>query len=69
MVLIYSLETQHYYHVLNKGKKFKHILVDYVELFDKIKIFCSEKTFKIKDSHIQINKYDLIKISKFSLFL
>jgi hypothetical protein len=59
MVLIYSLETQHYYHVLNKGRKFKHILIDHVELFDKIKIFCFEKTFKIKDSHIQINKYDL----------
>jgi hypothetical protein len=59
MVLIYSLETQHYYHVLNKGRKFKHILVDFIDLFDQIKNFCSQKTFQIKDSHIQINKYDL----------
>jgi hypothetical protein len=63
MVLIYSLETQHYYHVLNKGYKFKHILNDYIELFDKIKIFCFNKgddAIRINESNIQINKLDLI---------
>jgi hypothetical protein len=60
MVLIYSLETQHYYHVLNKGRKFKHILIDFIEIFDNVKKFCDEKTFQIKESHIQINKYNLI---------
>ena len=59
IVLIYSLETQHYYHILNKGKKFKYILTDYTELFDNIKKYCFEKTLKIKESYIQINKLDL----------
>jgi hypothetical protein len=33
-VLLYSLETQHYFHVKNHGEKFKYILTEYVELFD-----------------------------------
>ena len=62
IVLIYALETQHYYHVLNKGHKFKFILTEYNELFDKINTYISNvnNNPNIKETNIQINKYDIL---------
>jgi hypothetical protein len=58
--MIYSLETQHYYHVLNKGSKFKYILDNYKDLFNKIKDYCFEKKLLIQSTCTQVNKNDLI---------
>lgn len=55
IVLIYAMETQHYYHVLNKGKKFKHILVDGEKLFDEIKNYAFNFN-EIKETNIKLNK-------------
>lgn len=60
IVLIYSLETQHYYHVLNKGKKFKYILTDFSDIFDNIEIFLKKTKIEIKNFHIQVNKYEIM---------
>lgn len=59
MVLLYSLETQHYYHMLNKGKKFKHILVDFIDIFENIKKYLEKKEITIKNTNIQANKYEI----------
>jgi hypothetical protein len=39
MIVTYSLETQHYFHAISKGKKFKHILKICNEMFNKIEEF------------------------------
>jgi hypothetical protein len=59
LVIIYALETQHYYHVLNEGSKFEHILDEYSDLFDKIKDFCYQESLLINEANIYINKCDL----------
>lgn len=59
IVLIYSLETQHYYHVLNKGKRFKYILDDYADLFNKMNEFICNDKITLKNIHIPVYKYEL----------
>jgi len=31
-----SIETQHYYHITQRGKKYRHVLSDYKDLFDEL---------------------------------
>lgn len=59
MVLLYALETQHYYHMLNKGKKFKFILIDFIDIFEDMKKYLENKDIKIKNTNIQTNKYEI----------
>lgn len=55
IVVIYALETQHYYHVLNKGKRFKHLLESCAELFDNIKEFVYESEMDIIKTNVSAN--------------
>lgn len=59
LVIIYALETQHYYHVLNDGSKFKYIFEEYDDLFNKIKDFCVRENLSIQDTNIFVNKHEL----------
>jgi thymidine kinase len=65
IVLIYSLETQHYYHVLNKGKKFKYILEEYDEIFNKIHLFINLNTINMDKTQVPIYKYEMSSIIDF----
>jgi Mimiviridae putative ATP-dependent DNA helicase len=61
IVYIYSLETQHYYHVKNNGKRFEYILSDYESLFNQIYLFIQKKNILIDkiNAPIENNKYKL----------
>lgn len=60
MILLYSLETQHYFHALSKGKKFKEILIVCDEMFDSIKKYAYETTMKFESNNVAIEKDGLI---------
>lgn len=60
MVILYSLDTQHYFHALNQGKKFKDILVVCDEMFDCIMKFAYTTEMKFVESNILIGDNDLI---------
>lgn len=60
MVILYSLETQHYFHALNKGKKFKNILVACDELFDNVKKFAYETSMIFTQQSVSIEDENLI---------
>jgi len=62
IIIIYATETQHYYHVINKGKKFKNLVGSYSELFSNMLDFLQKKTLNIPINHfgIKIDKLDLV---------
>jgi hypothetical protein len=60
MVILYSLETQHYYHVLSRGKKFKKILSVCTDLFDKINEFAYTTNLNFTGNNIPVTKYGLV---------
>jgi hypothetical protein len=60
IVILYSLETQHYYHVVSRGKKFKNILSVYSDLFNKIQEFAYSTTFDFVKNNIPITKWGLV---------
>jgi hypothetical protein len=59
-VLIYSLETQHYFHVKNKGDKFKYILTEYSELFDTMIEYVKKMEIKIVNHNEVVTNFNLI---------
>ena len=54
LIILHSIETQHYFHIQNKGKKFTKILTLYNELFEEIKNFANKIPFELKDHNIPI---------------
>lgn len=58
IIYIYSLETQHYYHVKNKGQKFVHVIDDYADLFNKMYLFIQKKTITINKMNVYIANND-----------
>lgn len=60
IVIIYSLETQHYFHAKTGGKKFKDVLTLCSELFDKIEEFAFNTKMNIIDNNVLISKDGLI---------
>jgi hypothetical protein len=58
IIYIYSLETQHYYHVKNKGIKFAHMLDDYEDVFNKMYLFIQKKSISINKINMHIDNSD-----------
>lgn len=59
IVLIYSLETQHYYHAKSNGKKFKPMLDLCNELFDRIKHFAYTTDLNFVSNNVLVNKFGI----------
>jgi hypothetical protein len=59
-IFMHSIKSHHYYHIANKGKKFKKILLLYNEMFDQIKNYvdCNDLIFNQFNQFIE--KYNLI---------
>lgn len=60
MVIMYSLDTQHYFHALSKGKKFKDILVLCNDMFNKIREFAETIDIVFESSNVLVNRYGLL---------
>jgi hypothetical protein len=59
-VILHSFDTQHYFHIQNKGSKFKHILSEYKELFSELKNYVLNIKYDFIDSNKIISKYGLV---------
>jgi thymidine kinase len=55
MIILYSLDTQHYFHALSRGKKFKNILIICDNLFNNVKKFAFSTNLQIKNNHVLTN--------------
>jgi len=59
LIVTYALETQHYFHALNNGKKFRSLL-KFKKLFDDIENFSNTTNISFVDNNVQISKWGLI---------
>lgn len=58
-VILHSFDTQHYFHIQNKGMKFHHLLNDYKGLFEELKLYISDMKYDFIDSNRFISNYGL----------
>jgi hypothetical protein len=58
--LIYALETQHYFHVTNNGKKFKYILTQYDDIFNELHTHVMTMDTIYTDHNVGVSKWDFI---------
>lgn len=54
IVFKYSIETQHYFHIKMKGKKFRNMLTDCSELFDQIENFAESTNLNFTDFNVHV---------------
>ena len=59
IIVVYSINTQHYFHVKSNGKKFKNNLKKFNDLFNKIYNFTKTMDINFTYFNIQIDKYDI----------
>ena len=60
MVIKHSIDTQHYFHIKSKGKKYEHILTDFKDLFDDIEQYVDETDHNfISNNHI-VTRWNII---------
>lgn len=60
MVIIYSLETQHYFHVMSRGQRFKPLLKSCDKLFVQIEKFAYETPKVFTETNISVSKWGLV---------
>lgn len=58
-VLIYAFDTQHYFHAMSRGEKFKYILTDCKDMFNDIYDFVLNMKINIVESNIPIKKWEI----------
>lgn len=59
-VFMHSIKSHHYYHISNKGKKFKKMLSLYNEMFDQIKNYVDSNDLIFSQFNQYIEQYNLI---------
>ena len=59
-VFHHAIQTQHYYHIQNRGSKFKSILIKYSDMFDQIKNYIDIMPHNFIQHNIYIENYNLI---------
>lgn len=60
MVIKHSLDTQHYFHIKSKGKKYEHILTDFKTLFDEIEEYVDDIDHNFVSSHEMVSRWDMV---------
>jgi hypothetical protein len=60
IVIKHSIETQHYFHIKSKGKKYKHILEDFKDMFDEIEGYVDEMDYNFIRSNEFIERWGVI---------
>jgi hypothetical protein len=60
MTVIYSLDTQHYFHIRDKGRKFKDILHKFKGLFAELEKFAMSTKIKFQHNNKSIDGYGII---------
>jgi hypothetical protein len=58
-VFHHAIQTQHYYHIQNRGTKFKYILLKYSDMFNQMKNYVDNMQHIFVEHNIYIEKYNL----------
>jgi hypothetical protein len=56
----HAVSTQHYYHIRNKGNKFKSILKKYHDMFEQIKNYVNNMTHHFVKNNVLIENFNII---------
>lgn len=60
ITILYSLETQHYFHIREKGKKFEPLLDKFGGMFEDIKTYVNTTEIKYEQSFVTLTYKGLI---------
>jgi len=60
VVIKHSIETQHYYHIKSKGKKYQHILKDFKDMFDDIEAYIDDIDYNFVRIHEIVDRWGII---------
>lgn len=58
-VFHHAIQTQHYYHIHNRGTKFKSMLIKYSDMFDQMKNYVDNMQHIFVEHNIYVEKYNL----------
>lgn len=60
LVIKHSIETQHYFHIKSKGKKYEHILMDFKDMFDEIETYIDDMDYNFVKSNEIVERWELV---------
>lgn len=60
VVILYSFETQHWFHIRTDGKRFYHILNAYADMFDEMIEFVKGMKYKFIDNNSMLSKWGIV---------
>ncbi|VBB17969.1 ATP-dependent DNA helicase [Yasminevirus sp. GU-2018] len=60
VVIKHSMDTQHYFHIKSKGKKYEHILTDFKEMLDEIEYYVDDIEYNFVTSHKNVERWGLV---------
>lgn len=60
MIVVYTFDTQHYFHVTSKGKKFKGLLKNFSDMFDNMKNYTINNDFDILNYSFPVSRWGIV---------
>lgn len=60
LVVKHSIETQHYFHIKSKGKRYEHILKDFRPLFDEIEDYVDQMDHNFVKCNENISRWGIV---------
>jgi hypothetical protein len=65
MVVKHSIDTQHYYHIKSRGKKYEHILNDFKNMFNEIENYVDDISHNFVENNKIVNRWGMISRIEF----
>lgn len=60
MVVVHGIDTQHYFHIKSKGKRYTHILTDFREMFDEVEAYIDDLDHNFITSGEIVSRWGMI---------
>jgi hypothetical protein len=60
VILLHSFDTQHYFHIRNKGIKFTYILKEYDDMFDELEFFVDNISSTFIEHNVTLSKWGIV---------
>lgn len=61
-VISHSINTQHYFHIKTKGRRYKQILTDFSDMFDEIETYVTNNDNIFVDFNISVNRWNMTSV-------
>ena len=59
-VILHSIQTHHYFHIKSKGKAYKAIMTEFVELYDELETYVNEMEHDFSSSDVPVSRWGLM---------